>query len=164
MPTLTYTPIQTQTLASNQATVNLNSIPSSYTDLILIVNAKWTGINGNCFVRFNGDTASNYSWIRLSTNGTTNASATGNTQSSLVNLWDMENPTTTLGFFMFYIKDYASTNYKHTYYSHNTTTDYLKRYTAQWRSTSAITSISFTNDSANCAAGSTFTLYGIKAA
>ena len=52
MPTLTYTPIQTQTLASNQATVNLNSIPSSYTDLILIVNAKWTGINGNCFVRF----------------------------------------------------------------------------------------------------------------
>lgn len=160
----TYAPIQTQTLGSNQSTITLSSIPSTYTDLILVVNAKWSSTNGNCFVRFNGDSSSNYNWIRLSSNGSATASANASNATSLVNLFDMENPTTTLGFFMFYIKDYASTNYKVTYYSHNTTTDYLKRYISQWRSTSAINSISFTNDSASCVTGSTFTLYGIKAA
>jgi hypothetical protein len=160
----TYSPIQTQTLGSNQSTVTLSSIPSTYTDLILVVNAKWSTTNGNCLVRFNGDSASNYNYLRLSTNGSVTASATGNNQSSLVNLFDIENPTTTLGFFMFYIKDYASTNNKVAWYSHNTTTDNLKRYIAQWRSSSTINSISFTNDNATCVTGSTFTLYGIKAA
>ena len=128
------------------------------------VNAKWTATNGNCFVRFNNDTAGNYSWIRLSTNGSVTASATGNSAGYLVNLFDMENPTTTPGAFIFYIRDYSSANHKTVYYSHNTTTDYLKRYLCEYHITTAVSSISFTNDSAQFATGSMFTLYGIKAA
>ena len=158
----TYTAIQTQTLSSNQTTVTLSSISQAYTDLILVVNATWNSGTGNCFVTFSGDTSSNYSFTRLSTNGTANASAAGNSQTSLVNLWDMENPTTSPGVFIFQIKDYSTTSHKPVFYSHNTTTDYLKRYLCEWHSTSTVTSITFT--SSTILSGSMFTLYGIKAA
>ena len=161
----TYEPIQTTTLGSNQATVTLSSIPSTYTDIILVVNAKWTTTTGNAYVRVNGDTATNYSFTRLSGNGTTAASGRGASQTSLLNIFDAENPTTTGGVYIFQFNNYANTSVYKTLLSRtNQASDSVKAYASLWRSTSAINSISFTMDSANMATGSMLTLYGIASA
>ena len=39
MPTMTYEPIETQTLDSAAASVTFSSISGSYTDLVLVINA-----------------------------------------------------------------------------------------------------------------------------
>lgn len=58
----TYEPIATTTLTGNSASIDFNSIPTTYTDLRLI----FTGISGTqngmpIGIRFNGDTANNFS-------------------------------------------------------------------------------------------------------
>jgi hypothetical protein len=161
----TYTPIQTTTLGSNQSSVTLSSIASTYTDIILIVNATWTSTTGNAYVRVNGDTASNYSFIRMTGNGTTATSGKSTSQTSILNMFDIENPTTTGGVYIFQFMNYANTSINKTILTRTgQASDTTKLYASLWRSTSAINSISFTMDSANMATGSTLTLYGIAAA
>ena len=59
----TYEPIATQTLASAAATITFSSIAATYTDLRLIF-AKPIG-GSSLLLRFNSDTATNYSWTYL---------------------------------------------------------------------------------------------------
>jgi len=73
----TYTPIATNTLGSDTATVTFSSISASYTDLVLIINGG-TASTGNFYVRFNSDTGSNYSYTALYGTG----SAAGSTRES----------------------------------------------------------------------------------
>ena len=57
----TYTPIATYTVSSAQTSYTFTSIPSTYTDLILVGSAA-TNTNVDIWLRFNGDSAStNYS-------------------------------------------------------------------------------------------------------
>ena len=63
----TYEPIATNTLGSAASSVTFSSIPSTYTDLIVVMNyANSTGL-ADVFFRFNGDTGSNYSDTILKT-------------------------------------------------------------------------------------------------
>jgi len=67
----TYTPIATTTLGSAVASYSFTSIPSTYTDLVLILNPSGTTTNGqDVGLRFNSDSATNYSRTALSGNGT----------------------------------------------------------------------------------------------
>ena len=66
----TYTPIATTTLGSNQSTVTFSSIPSTYTDLVLVCNATVSSANGTWYLEFNSDTGTNYSATVLKGNGT----------------------------------------------------------------------------------------------
>jgi len=69
----TYTPIATTTLGSSATSYTFTSIPSTYTDLVIVAQIKGdttTYLN----LRFNGDTGSNYSRTTLSGNGSTASS------------------------------------------------------------------------------------------
>ena len=159
----TYTPIATQTLGSAAASVTFSSISGAYTDLIMIIDGAVTSSSllGITAV-FNSDTATNYSNTNLNGNGTT-ASSTRVTNGAFVTV---ALGSTGRGNTIINIPNYSNTTtYKNTLCRTNIASQYVRANVGLWRSTSAITSILIGLDvSDTFIAGSTFTLYGIKAA
>ena len=163
--TLTYEAISSQTLTSAQATVTFSSIPSTYTDLVLIANVQHSVGSGN-YLRINGDTGNNYSitWIAGHSGG---AVSSRNSNQNLIDIGAHYAAAPTSGSFAILQVNFM--NYS------NTTTNktMLARYNdaagsdveanvSLYRSTSAISSFALTNNG-NFNAGCTFSLYGIKA-
>jgi hypothetical protein len=161
----TYEPIESKTLASAVSTVTFSSIPQTYTDLVLV-------FSGNCAsggiesvpMRFNGDTASNYSYQIFDGSGSSaSAGRAGSAtfmNTSLVissevsnNIWHIFNYTN-------------ATTFKTIIGRGNVAGSYVRVGGGMWRKTpEAITSITvFHAASVNFVVGSTFTLYGIRAA
>jgi mucin-19 len=156
------------TLASNTTTVTLSSIPSGYTDLRLVfVPASSDGTNG-IRMRINGDTGSNYSITYLSGNGTS-AISNKDSNASQISLSYFGGITTSLGGTQVAIdfQNYSNTTtYKTALVRYNMASSSAEANVALWRSTSAITSLSFNINSFGSStgdfiAGSTFSLYGI---
>ena len=170
MPT-TYEPIATTTLGSNVATITFSSIASTYTDLrIVLVGRTDRASTGNDTVslRFNSDTATNYSYTRLLGNGA-NASSSAATSltSSVAGFLPRNNNTSGIfGLVTVDVFSYAGSTNK-TYLS-TTSADLngsgdVASIVGLWRSTSAITSITFSLGSTfQYLTGTTATLYGIK--
>lgn len=161
---VTYEPIATNTLGTAAATVTFSSISGTYTDLVLIASNKLAGgTSGAFYLQFNGDTAFNYSNTFMYGDGSTAASSRGSARNVLnVGNTDVTNfNTQTVS-----IQNYSNaTTYKTALGRATVPALYTVAYVATWRSTAAITSILIGNDaSQNFAVGSTFTLYGIKAA
>ena len=159
--TVTYSQIATQTLGSAASSVTFSSISGTYTDLVLVINGSTT-IDQNYRLRFNSDTASNYSYTRLTGDGTSAASerATG---TAFIHISAGDHTNT--GVFIVNIQNYSNTTtYKTTLSRHNIAASNVGTYVGLWRSTSAITSVTITTSSTTFTSGSTFTLYGIKAA
>ena len=161
----TYTPIATTTLSSNATTVDFTSISSSYTDIIISVQAKWTGSGSSSFgMRFNADSGSNYSLTQLYGTG---ASAASNRNTSQTQTVIGQITSTNFNATLFHVMNYAnSTTYK-TALSRTNTDSITLAGVGLWRSTSAINQITlgyFDGGSGQFASGSTFTLYGITAA
>jgi len=164
----TYEPIATTTLGSNQTSVTISSIPATYTDLVLIINAKNDTLT-NTEIRFNGDSASNYSNTALSGNGSSASSSreSNNTSISIDNVAYM-----TTGDFSYsniiQIMNYANTTtFKTLLARANSAANGVDAIVGLWRKTpEAITSLTIltTTGTRNFITGSTFTLYGIKAA
>ena len=159
----TYEPIATNTLVTTSAGITFSSISSAYTDLVLVCSVLMTTATKSTLIQFNGDTASNYSYTRLTGDGTSATSAratsiayssigyTGITTSPMVSVTNIQNyaNATTFKSFLTRFGD-AGTQ--------------TQANISLWRSTSAITSMFIYPDSSTFAAGSTFTLYGIKSA
>jgi hypothetical protein len=164
----TYEPIATTTLGSAQSSVTLGSggtIPQTYTDLVLICNVKNSANDGDeVGIQFNSDTGSNsnYSRTRLFGNGS-NASS-GRSSSADKGALGI-NSTSNFDPIVASIQNYSnSTTYK-TVISRGNSNSFVSAYVSLWRNTAAITSITLKPDSGTTfASGSTFTLYGIKAA
>jgi hypothetical protein len=157
----TYTPIATQTLASAAASYTFSSIPSTYTDLVLIVNGTCT-LAANAAIRYNGDTGSNYSLTYLLGDGSSAQSGRNSDQTSLTaGQIGTDNSTQITS-----IMNYANTTTYKTMLSRGNWTNNLTRAdTGLWRSTAAINSVTiFSLQGYNFNAGSTFTLYGIASA
>jgi hypothetical protein len=163
---LTYEPIATQTLGSAAASVTFSTIPGTYTDLVLICNAKMAS-NETLMLRYNSDTATNYSDTYLNGNGTAAASArtTNNTKQDLVYTGSGKN--TEFFTVICNILNYTNTTTnKTTLIRSSAANSEATAIVSLWRATpAAITTITLLgNNSSNIASGSTFTLYGIKAA
>jgi len=163
----TYEPIATTTLSSNQTNVTFSSISGSYTDLILVANAKAvsSGSNQWWFLTFNNDTSSNFSSTFLRGNGTTASSGRYSNRSDGIFPGDTDNAD--LSTMIIHIMNYSNTTtYKTTLSRSSDASDYVTAVVGLWRSTSAITSLKITNQDIpnNIASGSTFTLYGIASA
>jgi hypothetical protein len=160
----TYEPIATNTLGSATATVTVSSIPSTYTDLILVA-VFGNSANSNKDIRwtFNGDTATNYSNTFLYGTGTSAASARDS--SATANRISGSSNNTPVSPIVLQINNYVnSTTYKTSLCRNAASAWNTTASVGLWRNTAAITSISLTNESAaNFVIGSTFTLYGIKA-
>jgi hypothetical protein len=160
MPT-TYDPIATQTLGSAASSVTFSSIPSTYTDLVLVVNSARTTSNDAVSLEFNGDTGSNYS--RLLMYGTGSSAATfreSNATLIEIGVQDTSNCTN-----IFNVMNYANTSSNKSVVARaNATGVRVSAGIGVWRNTAAITSIKLATGGSTFIAGSTFTLYGIKAA
>jgi len=86
----TYTPIATTTLGSTTASYTFSSIPSTYTDLVLVVigEAYFTSTNYiNTGVQFNSDTGSNYAAHYLIGNGSSVSSGATTTSNISYTPW-----------------------------------------------------------------------------
>lgn len=161
----TFTPISTQTLGSAAASVTFSSIPSTYTDLVLVVVSKWTGSGNSSYgMRFNADGGTNYSRTYILGSGGGGSSARASNQTSTFN---GQVNATEWSSSVFHIMNYSnSTTFKNVLSRTDQTGNYVTAMVALWRSTNAITSIDlgYFDASGNWASGSTFNLYGIKAA
>ena len=158
-----YEVISTQTLGSAAATVTMSSIPSTYTDLVLVIGNGGNSVGGeNLYMRFNGDTASNYSNTRLVSGGGGIGSYrdSGSTVINVGAIYTTADPLT----HMSHINNYSNSTTYTTVLCRNNTPSNVAAHAGLWRSTAAITSITFSASGGNFTVGSTFTLYGIKAA
>jgi len=167
MPTMTYEPIATQTLGSAAASVTFSSIPSTYTDLVIVTNFT-TSVNDlyGHYVQVNGDTGSNYSRTIVYGNGTSAASARQSNNTSLYfGTWSIDIDTTDRAVTTIFFNNYSNaTTFKTAIGRYSVASVEVGVGVGTWRNTSAITSINLALNSSTYAAGSTFTLYGIKAA
>lgn len=158
----TYTPIATHTLSGTSTGYTFSSIPQTYTDLVLVATGTRSTGGDAIKVEINGDgTASNYSNVDLTGNGT---SATSGRTNTLYGYFE------NVGFFnetpaplIFNFNSYRSTTaWKTMVVRSSNPTFWTVAYTGLYKSTSTISSIRvFMN---NMAAGTTMTLYGITAA
>lgn len=158
----TYDSIQTHTLTSNAPSVTFSSIPQTYTDLVMVINAtNTTGNNYELFVTFNSDTGSNYSetFLHNYNNTTESIRYTGNTK-----LRSFKTASTPGGIIAHFMNYSNTTTYKTVLWRYGAAVLFNGAAGGLWRSTSAITSITLTIESGNISSGSTFSLYGIKAA
>jgi len=153
----TYTPIATTTISSG-ANYTFTSIPSTYTDLVLVCNMIDTAVNVLAF-QLNSDTGSNYSSTRVYGTG----SAAASSRDSSFTYIDLGTTSTSYGTSIINFENYANTTTYKTVLGR--VSDPGNRVTAGvglWRSTAAINSIKVYGGS-NWT-GSKLTLYGIQAA
>jgi hypothetical protein len=154
----TYEPIATTTLGSAAASYTFSSIPATYTDLVLIIQA--TTITANYNLRLNGDTGSNYSDTSLWGNGSSAASY----RSSNNTVIGLTYTSSGAPISRIQIQNYSNTTtYKTVLTRQDDSVNAAGGNVGLWRNTAAINSITIVS-TGNLPTGSTFTLYGIKAA
>ena len=162
----TYIPIATNTLGSAAASVTFSSIPATYTDIVAVINGGGSA-NINVSMQFNGDTASNYSITAVAGDGTT-ASSTRRTSQTAMRLDENSYTGTTLAAanIIVSIMNYANTTtYKTVLSRSNNAAVGTSAIVGLWRATpAAINQVVINAIGGNWLTGSTFTLYGIKAA
>jgi hypothetical protein len=171
---VTYEPIASTTLGSDAASYEFTGIPGTYTDLICVVRVRSTKASGEDSYTLqvgnsSVDTGSNYSRTRLFGDGSAANSGRSSSQAN-IGMEDLPvaNATAdTFGVNVVQFMSYANTNvYKTILYANAANgTSYIFRSVGLWRSTSAITNVKFSATSGNnFKAGSTFSLFGVKAA
>ena len=162
----TYEPIATQTLASSSATVTFSSIANTWTDLILVSAPKTQGNSYSVNIVLNSDTGTNYSCTRLYGDSSSAYSDRSSTTANSLGSWGVASSTGVVQPIITQIMNYSNTStYKTMITRINSPSPdiYVGAVVSLWRSTAAINSVTFST-SGNIGAGSTFTLYGIKAA
>jgi len=165
-------PLQAFTLSSVQSSIEFNNIPQTYKHLQIRFVGRVSNADtaDNVFIRFNGDSGSNYSWHYLEGDGTTTASSGGVNQNRILcGRVAAANATANIfGAGIIDILDYNNTNKSTTTRSFtgidrngsgNNRID-----SGNWRNNNAITSIQLINGSStNFVVDSSFVLYGVEA-
>jgi hypothetical protein len=159
----TYSPIASVTLSSAQSSVTFSGIPQTYTDLVIVFNGGISAFD-YIYAQYNSDTGTNYSGTIVQGDGSTTSSSR----------YSNQNFNQLFGWGIGYGNDLNAVGIAHFQNYSNTTT--FKTVIARnnrantgtsadvhlWRSTSAITSITFTGvNSRTINSGSTFNLYGV---
>jgi len=166
---LTYVLLGSTVLSGNQTTITFSSIPSTYTDLTLRVSARVDSASGSAtvLVRFNSDSASNYSSTYLAGDGSSTYTSRASQTSYPLAVNGSTFTANTFASVELYLPTYTSTASKPLYSTsiieNNGTEGWLWSRAGLYRGTSAISSIVLTDNAAgNFISGSTFYLYGIK--
>ena len=161
-----YESISTVTLSSSASSVTFSSIPATYTHL----QVRATMLNASNLysikLRFNGDTATNYSAHQLyATGSAVGAGAETSVDIGLIGVGAVSTASYT-GAMITDILDYANTNKYKTVRSisgaDGNGSGQLKFASVNWRSTAAVTSIFINADGSNFNQYTQFALYGIK--
>ena len=162
-PTGAYDALATVTVPSGGvSSITFSGIPSTYTHLQLRGMVLAPSLGGSGVLRLNSDSGSNYSEHFIEGTG---ASVTANNGTNMtgVDYPFITGNTTAPGVSILDILDYANTNKYKTLRNLDGAdangSGYITFASYGWRSTAAITSISFTGTFAQY---STFSLYGVK--
>lgn len=164
---VTYEKIATNTLGSSASLVTFSSIPSTYTDLVLIGSIQCD--NTSFYIRCNSDTTNKYSATMLAGDGSA-ASSSRWTQTDLGGngIYTSSNTFPTSGSFgtgIWNFLNYSNTTTNKTILSRVGSAGLsTKAFVNLYASTSAISQLDIRPFSGTMAAGTSFTLYGIKAA
>jgi hypothetical protein len=153
----TYEPIATQSSNGSASTITFSSIPSTFTDLVLVIRGSGSGGSVDTTLRFNSDSGTNYSRHYMYGDGNSVQRAVN------VNMSQIGSGVNVVHHFM----NYSNTNVFKTIIGNYWESSNLALTQAiLWRSTSAIDTIaiSIVGSGQTFTSGSTFTLYGIKAA
>ena len=159
--TATYDKIQSYTANGSQSTITFSSIPSTYTDLILI-----SGGSGNGYIEIsvgNGtiDTSTNYSRTYMYGDGSGVFSFRNTSADRLYNTFGETGNT---GVSIINFMNYSNTNINKAILFRGDSLGATSITIGLWRSNSAINIIRIVGGGgANFTAGTTHTLYGIKA-
>ena len=159
----TYEAIATVTVGSGGAsTIDFTSIPSTYTDLKLVLSGRSTSSGTVASIKFNNSSA-NFSGIWLVGTGSSALSGTG---ADYFRINWSASTSNTFGNTEIYIPNYAGSNNK-SFSSdgsseNNATEAYANFIAGLWSQTTAINQITLTPNAGNFAQYSTATLYGIK--
>jgi hypothetical protein len=164
----TYTLIEAKTLGSAVSSVTFNSIPQTYTDILLKVSARGTTSSNaiDTKLTFNGSTAG-YTLRNVYGDG----SSVGSFSDSTTNYTggEINGASSTGSTFSnneFYVPNYTSANYKSfsadIVTENNGTAAIAWMHAGLWSNTAAITSLTIASASGNLDTYSTFYLYGIS--
>lgn len=159
----TYEAIASYTVASAQNSYTFTVVPSTYTDLVLVVDGS-VSVAAACYIQVgNGsiDTGANYSFTYLYGSG---SSAISGRESNVANIFASDF-TTSQSTAIVNLQNYKNTSTYKTVLCKGATTTAASAQVGLWRSTSAINTIKIYADASRTfAVGSTFILYGIAAA
>ena len=153
--TNTYIALATTTLSSATSTVTFSSIPATYRDLIVVVNARSsTGTTSEFRINPNGSTADGTRVVMF---------GVGSSVSSNLAVGTLPTSSDQFNQFIIQIMDYAQTDKHKTMLTRqswaNATVD---AQAMRWAQTTAITSIQLQGVTQTMAVGSTFSLYGVN--
>jgi len=165
MPTNTYVALDKVTVGTATPSITFTGISQAYTDLVIVINGSATGYASDLNARFNSDSNSNYSRTVVEGDGTSAQSSRLSNQTYLpitgtVCDFSSARPNVT----KINIQNYCNTTtYKTVISTSGRANAGTGAVVGLWRSTSAITSITFysANYGFDFAAGTTFSLYGI---
>jgi hypothetical protein len=158
MPTPTYTPLATVTLTSTASSVTFSNIPATYRDLIVVFKGAQNASSTTYIMRFNGDSASNYSQVLMNGNGSSAASSTSTPTGASFGVIG-----TAQSNILYQIMDYSATD-KHKTVLTRTDDPAVQTvaFASRWANTAAITSVAIVSGN-QFIAGTTVSMYGIKA-
>jgi hypothetical protein len=158
--TATYDLIASNVLTTNVSSVTFSSLPSTYRDLVLVIRSN-TSNNGNPRIRFNSDTGSNYSQVRMTGNGSTATSATSTTFAGIIT-GDFAYAGSSSSYIV-QIMDYSATDKHKTVLSRaNESAGAVEAIAGRWANTAAVTTLTIDEFSGGTfSSGGTFYLYGI---
>jgi len=157
MPTQTYIPLANITLSSAVGNVTFSSIPATYRDLVLVMNGTSSSGNPFAFLRFNGDSGSNYNYAFMYGDS---ASAVSSTFSSQTTGFIGNIDTGLRNNVIAQIMDYSATD-RHKTTLARSDAGLVIATSGRWANTSAVTSMSVNVNTGSFSAGFTFALYGI---
>ena len=165
----TYEPIATATASGSSGTLTFSSIPQTYTDLILVMKLGYVSGGHYAIVRANGDSEGNANYGNTYLLGTSGGASSGRNGglSGYYSSFGIVGDTTLNFVTVMQIFNYSNTTtFKTSLTRANLANSGTEAVVACRRTdTNAITSLEIKGTSSSVfATGSTFTLYGIKAA
>ncbi len=159
--TATYDKIASATGTGSAGDITFSSIPSTYTDLVLVANI-FTTANANQTFRVNGS-SSGYGNTWLTGNGSTAVSGRNSSNNSITTQVNIFAGSTEPAFTVMNFMNYANTTtYKTVLTRTSRASQATEAFVGLWANTAAISSIVISGGTFTTNA--VFTLYGIKAA
>lgn len=168
MATNTYVELKTETLVSSASSVTFDNISQDYTDLVIVSSQYYVSSSGDRSATFqvgNGTvntTGSNYGWTFLDRYPGTPSSGRSPSQNNGLHSYTSSIATTTPLHTVMHIQNYSNTTTHKTMLNRFGSTAIVGAYVNLWKQTTAINIVTITAGGANFAAGSTFSVYGIK--
>jgi hypothetical protein len=167
----TYEPIATTTLSVSAVNITFSSIPQTYTDLRVVIWGTHATGGDITVMRFNGDTATNYTntYMRSTSTSTGAVGVNDYGTAPYIALTNRGSSATIPEIAIADIFAYTDTaKFKSVLTEsgelRDSTSGQITAFTSIWKNTAAITSIVIKDDSYNLGAGFMATIYGIKAA